>query len=519
MKTIFLFLCTGCIPFYSFAQTAYRTLDINNIDATISNKASIFNDGSSGRFNVPRTQQGSLSKSTIYSSAPWMGGLANGQLFLAAETYRQQGRDMQQGPVVPVYSAQHLAYWDRIWKINRTTLETFKSKVQTQQDVSGSEYTDILEWPAKGNVFGGDTVTHYAPFVDVNNNHIYEPLQGDYPIIRGDQCLFTIINDDVLHTETQSSRLKMEVHRMAYAYATDDVLNNTVFVDYKVINKSTQTYESFIFSSWVDFDLGNYADDYVGTDSLRNMIYAFNGDANDDGLTGYGTTPPAQACVFLNQPLANTMYYNNTFSATGNISTPEDAYNYMKGIWKDGSPKTASDSGYQTSGDPTNYFFGGDPCTGTGWWEGASGNQPGDRRMLASMAPQSFFPDQEINLTLGFVYARAGSGDNIASVCALKQAVDSVQEWFNKQPPVGMKETARQLQFSVYPNPARESFSIRGVDAKLFNVSVTDITGRMIKQMTAKPQETIQTNDLKPGMYFVTVTTGNQTAVKRLVIE
>ena len=39
-------------------------------------------------------------------------------------------------------------------------------------------------------------------------------------------------------------------------------------------------------------NIGNYSDDYVGCDSSRNMMFAYNGDANDEsmgGSTGYGT--------------------------------------------------------------------------------------------------------------------------------------------------------------------------------------------------------------------------------------
>ncbi|MBK7691106.1 MAG: hypothetical protein IPJ31_08310 [Bacteroidetes bacterium] len=57
-----------------------------------------------------------------------------------------------------------------------------------------------------------------APFVDVNNDNIYNALDGDYPDIEGEQALWWVFNDNgKTHNETNGLPLKIEVKALAYA--------------------------------------------------------------------------------------------------------------------------------------------------------------------------------------------------------------------------------------------------------------------------------------------------------------
>ncbi|MES2779586.1 MAG: T9SS type A sorting domain-containing protein [Bacteroidota bacterium] len=506
-------LCAGHVH----TQTAIKFIDANNIKAKITNSGPLFWDGTNSAFFVPKTG----TKSTIFAASPWIGGLYNGELHLMAETYKQNGKDLQPGPVNTVYQPSHLTYWDRIWSVTKIQIEAFKEAVQLGQTPDLIKYRDVYEWPARGNVIGGDTTREYAPFMDANNDHLYDPLDGDYPLIKGDQCMYVIMNDDFVHTESTGKPLKFEIHRMVYAYAIPSSLSNTLFVDYKVINKSTYIYDSLLFSSFVDFDLGNYIDDYVGTDTSRNMIYAFNGDANDENAMGYGTTPPAQACVILNHKLMSSMYYNNTFAhINGNPAVATDYYNYMQGKWKNGASKHAGDSGFAVGSPVTVFSYGGDPCANTGWWEGSASIMPGDRRILATIESRTLLPEQSLEVSMAFVYARATSGDNIASVCALKSAVDSVTAWYkNGGPTTGVSEAKQQLTFTLYPNPAKQSVAIEGIDLKGTAVAIYDITGKQLKSLSMPVSENISVSDLSAGIYLVCVSSEKGIATKRLIIE
>ena len=58
----------------------------------------------------------------------------------------------------------------------------------------------------------------------------------------------------------------LEVHAQAFAYKTNDALSDMTFYSYKIINRSTETLNDTYFGQWVDPDVGNYQDDYVGRD-------------------------------------------------------------------------------------------------------------------------------------------------------------------------------------------------------------------------------------------------------------
>ncbi|HNI45046.1 MAG TPA: hypothetical protein PK230_10150, partial [Chitinophagales bacterium] len=123
--------------------------------------------------------------------------------------------------------------------------------------------------------------------------------------------------------------------RVAFAYATNDEINNMTFYTTRIVNRGfTNLYDTY-FGEWVDADLGNYIDDYVGCDVNRSLGFAYNGDDNDDGILGYGLNPPSVGIDFFEGPKKDTtvngrdtayelgmskfVYYNNTSDAvTGN---------------------------------------------------------------------------------------------------------------------------------------------------------------------------------------------------------
>src|SRR5690554_7778503 len=88
----------------------------------------------------------------------------------------------------------------------------------------------------------------------------------------------------------------MEIRAQAFSFATNDEVNRMTFYNYEMINRSTQTLYDTYFTQFVDPDIGNSEDDYVGCDVSRGLGYAYNGPNNDDGQSGspgYGANPPA----------------------------------------------------------------------------------------------------------------------------------------------------------------------------------------------------------------------------------
>ena len=107
------------------------------------------------------------------------------------------------------------------------------------------------------------------------------------------KCLWWVFNDKGnIHTETQGVALGLEVRAQAYAFKRLNALDNMTFYNYQMINRSNIQINDMYFGQWVDSDLGNAVDDYVGCDVMRGIGYCYNGDDNDDGPGGYGMNPP-----------------------------------------------------------------------------------------------------------------------------------------------------------------------------------------------------------------------------------
>lgn len=190
----------------------------------------------------------------------------------------------------------------------------------------------IINWPAHGDESLNQDF-YLAPFFDRNDetgayggDGVYNPLeQGDYPwyddimgkddiecgvdrrvSLFGDETHWWIFNDKGnIHNLTGSDPIGMEVRAQAFAFATNDEVNRMTFYNFEMINRGTQTLFDTYFGLYMDADLGNYQDDYVGCDVQRGLGYIYNGDNFDEANTsspGYGANPPALGVDFFEGP-------------------------------------------------------------------------------------------------------------------------------------------------------------------------------------------------------------------------
>lgn len=77
--------------------------------------------------------------------------------------------------------------------------------------------------------------------------------------------------------------------------------------------------------------------------------------------------------------------------------------------------------------------------------------------------------------------------------------------------------------FSLYPNPAKESFTIKNSTSNLATkIDVIDLTGKLLftKELSANPENTIATSALSKGIYLISVETTNGTNyTTKLIVE
>jgi hypothetical protein len=64
-----------------------------------------------------------------------------------------------------------------------------------------------------------------------------------------------------------------------------------------------------------------------------------------------------------------------------------------------------------------------------------------------------------------------------------------------------------QLQVKVFPNPTTEAIYITHPIEQLFEVRITDISGKQMLQTTHQKQQPLSVQTLTTGTYFITITT------------
>jgi hypothetical protein len=471
-------------------------LDLNNVRALIFTAGDMWWDlNNSAKYEVPKGSN----KHSAFASALWIGGVDNGgNLKVAAMTYRQTGNDFWPGPLkledASVTSDVCLAY-DRHWKITKKEVEEYVLGITPAPSEA------IETWPGNGDAANGYPF-QLAPFIDLNGDGEYDPSYRDtsgipehpaYDIsgdlgceakLFGDQTIWWVFNDKGnIHSETGGFPIGLEIRAQAFAFATNNALNNMTFYNYEIINRSTFTVLQTYFGQWIDSDVGNYLDDYVGCDVGRGLGYTYNGDADDETAVGYGLNPPAFGLDFFEGPfmdadtldgnpdpcvepkainglgfgdgiidnerigMSKYVYYNNDFSITGNPEDAQDIYNYLRGRWKDGTQMVYDGIDGYGSGVPTNFIFPGDTDPlGVGqivdgvstnclpqapWDETTAGNAPADRRFLQSAGPFTLAPGAVNTITVGAVWARASSGGPTQSVELLRVVDDDAQALFD----------------------------------------------------------------------------------------
>lgn len=339
------------------------------------------------------------------------------------------------------------------------------------------------------------------------------------PRLYGDETYWWVYNDKGnVHTEMNGEAIGMEIRAQYFAFSTNDELNNMTFGNYGLINRSSFTLIDTYFGVWTDADLGDHADDFVGCDVNRGLGYLYNGDEMDGDGNGktYGSQPPAIGVDFFEGPYQDAdnkdnlsawtgaqnntqpncsyaplnegsinglnfqdgivdnerwgmrrfLYFNNaTGVPNGDPQTAVEAYNFLRGFWRDGTRMTYGGTGYQSSSTYADFMFPGrpttDPCGwGTSgipqesWSEESENNSPADRRFVHSAGPFTLEPGAINDITTGMVWARAIQGGAWASVLEVRRADDKAQRLF-------------EVCFKIVDGPVAPEMSIIELDRKL----------------------------------------------------
>ncbi len=498
----------------------FSFLDQNDIHCKIIANGLQFWDGkNSGGYEAPAGS----GVHSIFSQSFWIGGYdQNGELHLAGERYKQIGDDYFAGPVSDPehYTQDYDINWYRVWKLSKEEIEYHRANWDQPGYVPTAS---IRDWPGNGDPALGQAAK-LAPFYDWNSDGKYDAADGDFPLIKGDQAIFSIFNDDRQHGETGGSKLGVEIHALYYAYnqPEDSALNQTVFGDYTIINRSSEPYSDVFTAFFLDYDLGYYFDDYIGCDTLLHSGFAYN--ANPvDGSGGAGTYdqhPPAQSFTCLNYEMTGFIHFNNAWqSPMTDPYASSEYYNYMKCMWRDSTLLTSGGNGYGGT-VPVKYIFPGDPSNPAEWSEAAENITPGDRRGLVSSGPYEFAASDTLNFTFALVFARDYEGDNLSSVALLKERIQEIRDFYVNS--LSVEEIKPQSgAVTVYPNPFIDQIFLQtSLEGETINWTVVDVLGKVVAmgKTANQPQLQINLQYLDKGVYFLLLNDGKSQA-KEIIIK
>jgi len=344
---------------------------------------------------------------------------------------------------------------------------------------------DWLEWPADMG----------APYEDKNNNGVYDPF-SDIPGEPGADMTIWFVANDLDTGQTTflygAKSLGIEIQCTIWAYKRGGELDNIFFKKYKLTNVTNrgslnpQTFNNMYLSYWMDVDLGDAGDDFIGVDTINGIQFSYNA-TNIDGV--YTPDPPPTTGIsFLNIPMTAAYYFAN---GTLNIGDPPQGvingsrqfYNFFQGKYGI-SGQFFKD--FET-GQPTTFALNGDPIKNTGWVDGIE-LPPGDRRSGIASGPFNLVPGETKEVILAEIVAEGK--DNINAIKLLKYYLSKAKDLYKnnfkmpeksfapQQPKVSISDKGNsiQLTWERYNN---------GLDIENYNQSGFEFEGYNIYQFVS----------------------------------
>lgn len=504
------------------AQTpAISTLEVNNVRATIKGDGTLFNDGQ-GQF-VP-IEPGLAQKTLLRHSGIWIAGVDPAFNLKGAVSVNKQS-DFQPGSLTN--DALPFSDLNKIWKVSCGDIQQHLADFQ-DNGIIDNPNAAVYGFPCRDNQFFNlynpglalpFTSQGLAPFFDRDDDASYNPKYGDYPSIELRGCRTDLypeeqdwlVSNDVTAHPSGLAPTQMEIQTQVLVFKTpkQSLINNAIFVRYKLINRALEPLDSCFVGMYADFDIGNPDDDFIGSIPNRQIMYGYNGDTNDEG--GFGTDAPVMAMDLLRAPLDSfgeevPLRYALTLDNVDNLK-PIEYYRLLNGRQKDDSP--TPNNGLMYPGNPNN------PNEVS---EVTLQNTPGKRVGLTSFGPFTLLPGAVNELIVAYYYVRQPGATPLQNVQALYDQSEQIQALFDNcfegidnscdakttDAPYYVQETGLLLS----PNPSDAAFTIESKGEPFNRVEVVDMLGRQVKSIElggAIKQYQVPTDDLQSGVYQVRI--------------
>jgi len=395
----------------------------------------------------------------------WLGALDSaGQVRVSCARYPWHEYPFATGPLTGDWAADSLGglRWDRFFRVGRAELEAHRAD-WFDNGTLDAPLAAITGWPGRGNPYfekqygfplpDGDL----APFVDWNGDGIYNAYDGDYPhpagldpdILPG-EIIWNVFND--AYGNFRDVPLGVEIHQSAWALTCDDsLLNETVFFSFRIINRSGAALDSTVAGLWMLPLIGDLFDDAFGTSEGQKSIFLYSIDNTDlaspffwNGKYAFGENPPSFSFTSLNRPLHTSTYHYHIVLCDPPLTRidpyhPLEFFRNLNGYWKDGTPQTFGDDGYDydnLGNPPAGFIFPGDPNDSNSWaminLDYFSICSP-DAAVLPSILIGRLEPGAASTLDFAFSYHRGTGLNHLQNVSYLYDRVDQLQQLYDQQ--------------------------------------------------------------------------------------
>lgn len=470
-----------------------KRVDVNQVNMAVSNVGSFAYDFALGDAGLeyPKGSQ----KTAVFASGLWLSANIGSANRLALSGY---AAEYMAGAVVDGIDDDPSDPAYQVYKLERVYAS------------AASRDSALAAWDA-------GAVIHGAPPVFVRPD-------GTLTIV-GDQMLWTVYNDldagNHLNPAGHTAPIGVEVQQTTFGFDRPGAFGNTVFMRFKLINRTFFPLSDVRIGFWADPDLGGPFDDLTGCDPAANLGYCYNASLGD---AVYGANPPAVGYALLQGPLdANQQRVGlSSFCHFTNGADPDtctETRNALRGLAIDSTAFVNP-----LTGLPTRFEFTGDPLTGTGWIESV----PQDQRMLLTTGPVSMAPGDSQEVVIAIILAQ---GDDALGSLALVRAYTAQvrAEWdagnvlaVGDAPPVVL------AMHRAFPNPSRGDVTLSftlGADGPA-TLALLDVAGRSVLErdlggLAAGRHELrigAGSARLSPGMYFARVSQRERSVTSRVVV-
>ena len=515
---------------------AAKKLDINRIilNATNIGSRNTFDGqlwGGAGRWKQYNFSYSSI----VYDYGLWLVGKRNNKPVLAIS---QWDGSYSAGPIINGQAA-----------MLHNPSDSLKYRVYKITKGDDKSNPDFAEWPS-----------NYGAPVDKSGN----------PKIYGNQTLWTVYNDydstnsyfDNWNTHFTDSltTLPIEVQQLTYARKGNemdnvDIFSNTVFMEFKIINKGYTNIDSAYIGFWSDIDFLQAGSNPYAVDTSNQLAYCYSGNEGIDTIA----VPPAVGFQYLYGPEVKSngsVAIKDGKKINGFKNLKMSSFHPVNDDW-DGDPLSGSvfsvnegwntARGFDLKGNaiidpttnlPTKFPYSGDPGKGSGWiyphkWTNGSAG------ILMFSGPFNFAPKDTQWVMIALIPAKGNDRFESIKIMKEKAAIlgslpyDSLAFGTTPYRIDYIDSTDNRIvipsNYSLsqnYPNPFNPTTTIEyNIPYDGFVVlKIYDILGREVKTLVNEEKSagnysvTLNASSLASGVYFYRLSAGNYTSIKKMVV-